>query len=130
MSDDYKLGDRKPIQLQLMISNNSRSSGQGSVTMVGVQNGVEIYNVTLPVSVNGPGNGRIDLPSYQPTAGGEIVWTASVSVNNTIQDTTVKKTQVEGQASSLGSSTEGEHQSTGGEDHSTDDDHMKGSGDD
>jgi hypothetical protein len=63
--------------------------------VVGVQNGIEIYRVSLPV-YDPPGGGfkRFAFPSYKPQTGGNIVWTVTLTDGNPDQDVSVKITEV------------------------------------
>jgi hypothetical protein len=74
-----------PISIQLTVQNNGTEEGDTPATIVGVQDGVVVYNETLTVS-DGVGNGRTkwDFPSYTPgvdgpAVAGTIVWTATIA---------------------------------------------------
>lgn len=74
-----RLAKVRPISIQLTVKNNGDVEGDATATIVGVQNGVEVYNE--PMTVSDPvGNGRtkFDFPDFMPTEAGEIGWTATI----------------------------------------------------
>lgn len=69
----------KPIGIKVVIKNVGTVEGSADAAVVGVQNGVEVYNETLVVTDPvGNGRTRFDFPSYTPAAAGDILWTATV----------------------------------------------------
>ena len=85
---EIKRNETDPVQIRLDIRPGNRIDGQGTATVVGVQNGMEVYRVTLTVST---GNSRrtrsYNFPAYLPTASGNITWTATLSDGNADDDT-------------------------------------------
>lgn len=95
---EIKMEKVRPIDIRLDVKNNGLAEGQGTATVIGIQNGVEVYNQSLPVSdAVGKGHRRYYFPSYLPTASGEIVWTLSLSDDDPDIDEAVEVTTVIGQ---------------------------------
>ena len=90
-----RLANVKPVGIQLTVSNAGIVEGDAPATVVGVQNGVEVYNETLTVT-DPVGNGRtkFDFPAYEPAAAGEIVWTATIADGDPDDDTAMASTLV------------------------------------
>ncbi len=80
VTNRVRLARVRPIGIQLTVQNNGANEGSAPATIVGVQNGVEVYNATLTVS-DGVGNGRtkFNFPDFTPTVAGNIVWTATIA---------------------------------------------------
>jgi len=67
------------VSLDIAIENVGTEDGPGTLTVTGLQNGVEFVHQTLQVrDPVGGGATRISLQSYIPTAAGEILWTATL----------------------------------------------------
>jgi hypothetical protein len=65
-------------------------------TVVGMQNGTEVYKETLTVSdPAGDGISTFIFPSYVPTAAGDITWTAVVYDDDPDVDAAVAMTTVQ-----------------------------------
>ena len=64
-------------------------------TIIGSQNGVEVYNETQSVS-DGVGNGRttVDFMSYTPSVSGDITWTATIADGDPDDDVATASTVV------------------------------------
>ena len=85
----------EPIEIKLDVKNTSLINGQGIATIVGVQNGVEIYRVSMPVSDPiGGGSTRVKFPDYIPTAIGKIEWTVTLDDGVLDPDVTKRSTDV------------------------------------
>ncbi len=70
----------KPIKLELIVKNNGAADEPREATVVGVHNGIEVYN--LPMMVSDPiGGGRTMwvFPAFTPDAVGDILWTATIN---------------------------------------------------
>lgn len=70
----------KPVKIKLVVKNNSLSNSNGaSATIVGVQNGEEVYAEDMDVGFISEG-GRFTLafPPYTPEYTGDIVWSATI----------------------------------------------------
>ena len=68
------------MSVGLTVTNNSLVDGTGQATIVGVQNGVEVYRQVLTVA-DGIANGRttFDFPAFVPASMGDITWTATLT---------------------------------------------------
>ena len=99
VSEEIELKNKKtkPVRIRLDIKNSGSVNGDGVATVVGVQNGIEIYRVSMIVSdpIRG-GHTRFMFPSYTPTVSGKIVWTVTVTDDNPDNDVKVKTTKVKG----------------------------------
>lgn len=85
----------KPIDIGLEVLNSGMVNGQGTATVIGVQNGVEVYNQTIPIfDMVGGGHSRFHFPSYLPTASGEIIWTVTIGDDDPDIDSVTASTQV------------------------------------
>jgi Beta-propeller repeat len=70
---------RGSIDLTLVVRNSGVVNGQAQATVVGVQNGVQVYAETITVSDPvGSGRSKFDFPAFAPTAAGDITWTATI----------------------------------------------------
>ncbi|MEN8168112.1 MAG: PKD domain-containing protein [Pseudomonadota bacterium] len=78
VSKNVNLG--KTISLKLVVRNNGTIDGIGSATVIGEQGGSIVYENTMDV-FDDVGNGRttFDFGPYEPTASGEILWTATLA---------------------------------------------------
>jgi hypothetical protein len=87
----------KAITIKLTVINNgSFNSASRPATVIGGQNGIEVYNETLQVSdAFGSGTSRFDYPSYLPTAAGVINWTVQIFDDDPDDDTATATTQVD-----------------------------------
>lgn len=91
-----KLDKAQPIQILLDVKNNGLTEGQGMATVSGLQNGVEVYRQSLPVSdAAGGAPRRYSFPEFTPTNSGEILWTVSLSDDDPDLDEEVESTRVE-----------------------------------
>ena len=71
----------KPVALTLVVKNSGTVEGTALATIIGMQNGVEVYRQALTVT-DAVGNGRTTyddssvpaIPSFVPTATGDILW--------------------------------------------------------
>lgn len=98
VTSEIELKDKektKPIKIRLDVKNSGSVNGQGVATVIGIQNGIEIYNMSMVVSdPTGGGYSRFSFPSYTPTVGGKIVWTVTLVDDNPDNDVRVKTTKV------------------------------------
>jgi len=70
----------RDISIQLIVENPGTVLGQALATVVGVQDGVTVYNWRLNVyDYNGKGSTKFNFPDYTPTTGGTITWTATIA---------------------------------------------------
>jgi PKD repeat protein len=70
----------KPISIQLSVENPGTVLGQALSTVVGKQDGVEVYRWILNVyDYNGKGATSFTFPAYKPTVKGTITWDVTIS---------------------------------------------------
>jgi PKD repeat protein len=70
----------KPISIQLSVENPGTVLGQALATVVGTQNGKEVYKWSLNVyDYNGKGTTSFTFPAYKPTAKGTINWAVTIA---------------------------------------------------
>jgi hypothetical protein len=85
----------KPIQIRLDVKNKSLVTGDGIATVIGVQNGVEIYRTSKIVSDPvGGGFSSFFFPSYTPTLSGKILWKVTLIDGNSDIDVRISSTSV------------------------------------
>ena len=95
VTSKVKLEKVKPIEIRLDIKNDSQVEGQGQATVIGMQNGVEIYRQSLTVSDPvGGGHTRYYFPGYTPTVIGKITWTVTLTDNDPDVDMRERTTEV------------------------------------
>ena len=86
----------KPIGITLAVKNNGTVDGQAPATVVGTQNGIDVYNETLTVSdAVGDGRTKFEFPSYTPTSAGDIMWTATIADGDPDNDVATATTAVQ-----------------------------------
>lgn len=91
----------KPVFLKLVVKNGASVEGSALATIIGVQNGMEVYNETLTVT-DPVGNGRTTfddgsvppVPPYTPMAAGDILWTATIADDDLDLDEATAVTRV------------------------------------
>ena len=89
-ANQVRLARGESVDFSVRIRNNDRTvAGTTSATLVGVQNGAQVYNQTIaeqtiPARVN---NATFAFPSFTPTETGEITWTLTI-VGDTATATT------------------------------------------
>jgi hypothetical protein len=85
---------QKAIKLKLKVKNNGAVPGIANVTVVGVQNGVEAFSMTIPVS-SPRRNGATKLQFFfVPTMPGDILWTATIADGDPDVDVATARTEV------------------------------------
>ncbi len=87
---------RDAIGITLTVKNDGAINSQTRpATVIGVQNGDQVYGETLPVSdAVGDGRSRFDFPSFTPTELGDITWTATIADDDPDIDTATAVTRV------------------------------------
>ena len=74
-----RVARKQRIELELRVRNNGTVDGSAPATVVGIQNGVQIYTQTLAVSDRkGGGATSFALAPYTPTVAGNITWTVTL----------------------------------------------------
>lgn len=70
----------KPVSIQLTVENPGTVLGQALATVVGTQNGKEVYKWSLNVyDYNGKGTTSFNFPAYKPTAKGTVNWAVTIA---------------------------------------------------
>jgi LysM repeat protein len=87
-------GETQSVWIWLVVKNHGGTGGHGTATVVGVQNGVQVYQETLAVSAAGRRRGGYFFPHYAPKVAGKIMWTASLDDGNPDMDTATAVTLV------------------------------------
>ena len=90
------LSHLKQVGITLTVKNNGTvNSATRPATVVGVQNGSQVYNVTLEVSDSvGNGRSKFSFPPYTPGTAGDITWTATIADDDPDDDTATATTTV------------------------------------
>lgn len=88
------LGRGKAVQLKLTAINAGALSGNADANLVGVQNGVTVYDQTIGMSLVSGATASYNFPPYQPTALGEIAWTLTVADQDPDVDMATATTKV------------------------------------
>ncbi len=79
VSEEYKLGKGKPIEIRLDVKNGGQVEGEAMATVLGMQNGTQVYSQTMAVSDPvGGGQTKFSFPSFTPTTSGNITWTVTI----------------------------------------------------
>ena len=83
-------------KLRLKVKNaNGSGEDMKPATLIGVQNGKEVYNETRTVfDLSGNGRSRFAFPPFTPTEAGAIDWTVSIADDDPDQDTATATTIV------------------------------------
>jgi hypothetical protein len=86
----------KPVRIKLVVKNQSGISASTVATVVGAQNGIEVFREDLPVT-DLVGSERITLVlEYTPVGSGNILWTATIDdadPDDDVKTTTTKIVQ-------------------------------------
>lgn len=70
----------KPISIKLVVKNAGGIIGNADAVVVGIQNGVEVYSMSMPVVMPEGANRLVmQFPDYTPSIAGDIMWTATVN---------------------------------------------------
>jgi hypothetical protein len=73
------VGVGRPVSIQLSVENPGPVLGQALATVVGMQDGFEVYRWSLNVyDYNGKGSTSFNFPTYTPAAKGTINWTVTI----------------------------------------------------
>jgi hypothetical protein len=93
--NQVRLSRNESITITLSVRNGGTTAGSAPATVVGVQNGIEIYNETRTVThpVRG-GNTGFTFTPFTPTVLGDITWTATIEDTNPDADTVTTTTRV------------------------------------
>jgi hypothetical protein len=85
---------RGPIRVGLSVQNNGVVDIPASATIVGVQNGSEVYHETKNVAAPLGGQKTTVFPSFTASNSGGITWTATLTDGNADTDTAMAVTTV------------------------------------
>jgi hypothetical protein len=84
-----------PIAIRLMVQNGGAVEGDALATVVGIQNGIEVYKESRMVTDNaGQGKTAHKFPTYQPRRVGDIEWTATIEDGDPDDDVATTTTRV------------------------------------
>jgi hypothetical protein len=87
VTKQVQLKNATAIRVQLVVKNHGSSNDQmRPATVVGTQNGVELYREMMMVS-DPIGNGRttFEFPALTPMESGDILWTATIVFHSRTQ---------------------------------------------
>jgi hypothetical protein len=86
----------KPVQIKLVVKNQSGISASTVATVVGVQNGSEVFREDLPVTDLVGSERTTFVFKYTPVDSGDILWTATIDdadPDDDVKTTTTKIVQ-------------------------------------
>ena len=74
------VGVGRPISIQVSVENPGTVLGQALATVVGTQDGLQVYKWSLNVyDYNGKGTTSFNFPTYKATASGSINWAVTIA---------------------------------------------------
>jgi hypothetical protein len=79
--DENKDDGQDIVKFKLLVSNKSMVNGSVPVSLVGMQNRVQVYKETITVSVDPGKVSMFRFPSFTPTEAGDILWTVTIEDN-------------------------------------------------
>ena len=94
VSKSVRISRGGSIEVKLGVQNNGSVNLAVPSTIVGVQNGVQVYNQTINVSAPVGRRANITFPSFTPTTTGNINWTATINDGNPDNDTATAVSKV------------------------------------
>ena len=84
-----------PVKIELRVRNNGSVDGMVPATVIGIQNGVEVYTETRMVSDPiGDGHSTFEFRPYLPRVTGNISWTATIADDDPDTDVAKATTKV------------------------------------
>jgi PKD repeat protein len=93
VSSNVRVG--KSVSIRLKVENNGTVLGQAIATVVGMQNGLQVYFRRLNVfDYIGRGTTTFDFAAYTPTESGDITWTATIADGDPDNDEVTEITTV------------------------------------
>jgi hypothetical protein len=93
-TEKVDLSRQQQVRFRLVVQNRSTVSGSGPATLVGRQNGVQVYRRAVALSVQAGASKTVAFPAFTPRVKGEIAWTVTVSDQDARPDTARDKTEV------------------------------------
>jgi hypothetical protein len=89
-------GDVESIKNELKVRNNGSVDLPRLATLVGIQNGTEVYRESLLVTAQPGLESEWKFPKHEPTAAGTIMWTVTIADDHPDNDTARARTRVVG----------------------------------
>jgi hypothetical protein len=96
-TEEVELSKKQPVRLRLTVKNVGKVPGSVPATLVGIQNGSEVYREMMAVSAPVGKTGTFDFRSYTPTTAGKIKWTVTIQDQGPKRNTATATTEVEGE---------------------------------
>jgi hypothetical protein len=96
-TEEVELSKKLPVRLRLTVKNVGKVPGNAPATVVGMQNGSEVYRKTMAVFAPVGKTGTFDFPSYTPSAAGKIRWTVTIQDQGPARNTATATTEVKGE---------------------------------
>jgi hypothetical protein len=86
----------RATKIRLFVQNSGTiNAATRPSTVIGMQNGIEVYNKTMMVSDPvGDGPSKFTFPSYTPETIGDIIWTVTIADDDPDDDTASTVTQI------------------------------------
>jgi hypothetical protein len=85
----------KPVNINLVVKNLAVKPVTRLANVVGIQNGIEVYNQIISASgTEGSGDVKFEFPQMLPIVTGDIAWLAIIYNNNFDGDTAMATTKV------------------------------------
>ena len=75
-------GEGNTVKFHLLVFNEGTGPGTSPATLIGMQNGAQVYSQTIDVSVPPGETVMFKFPSFKPTALGDITWTVTIEDND------------------------------------------------
>lgn len=82
-----RVGGKKAVSLKLVATAAAGGGVVKTATLVGTQNGAEVYRQTIELTIEAGGRGRYAFPDHAPQAAGEITWELTLSDDDVDVDT-------------------------------------------
>jgi hypothetical protein len=93
-TNGIRLRSGTPVTFRLAVKNVGTLSGPVPATLVGLQNGVEVYRRTMQVSAPVGTTTTLGFQPYTPTRGGTIQWTVTVQDQGPAYNTATATTTI------------------------------------
>jgi hypothetical protein len=85
----------KPVGITVVLKNNSGNSGSLDVAVVGMQNGIRVYNETeVRSKLVTSKRTTFSFPDFTPATVGDIRWTVTIADDDPDDDTAMATTRV------------------------------------
>lgn len=88
------VGKGHEVKFHLWVFNEGTDTGTSPATLVGMQNGQQVYSETINISVPPGETVMFRFPSFKPTAMGDITWTVTVEDNDADVDQATATTAI------------------------------------